>query len=88
MSTLSGELPINNASSTLDRLTKTAKWMVNPNVDVIFLFLYSMRLINFQDENVGRILDYLDDNDLACTLVNRIDLSVKTYDKVACHDRQ
>ena len=33
---ISGELPINNASSPLDRLTKTAKWMVNPNVDVIF----------------------------------------------------
>ena len=33
---ISGELPINNASSPLDHLTKTVKWIVNPNVDAIF----------------------------------------------------
>ena len=33
---ISGELLINNASSPLDHLTKTVKWIVNPNVDAIF----------------------------------------------------
>ena len=33
---ISGELPKDNVSSPLDHLTKTAKWIVNPNVDVIF----------------------------------------------------
>ena len=31
---ISGELLRNNASSPTDRLTKTAKWIVNPNVDI------------------------------------------------------
>ena len=33
---ISGEISITNVSPPLDHLTKTAKWIVNPNVDAIF----------------------------------------------------
>ena len=33
---ISGDLSINKASSPLEQLTKTVKWIVNPNVDAIF----------------------------------------------------